>query len=103
MMWKGVFSGALIGLLITQRPWGAVIGAIIGLLFDQGAAVRAGPGADPAGASLSIPEEFFRTTFELMGHVAKSDGRVTEEEIDAARRLMREMNLGEREISAAIA
>jgi DnaJ like chaperone protein len=103
MMWKGVFSGALVGLLITQRAWGAVIGAIIGLLFDQGAGVRAGPGAGRAGPSLSIPDEFFRTTFELMGHVAKSDGRVTEAEIDAARRLMREMNLGEREISAAIA
>lgn len=103
MMWKGVFSGALLGLLITQRAWGAVIGAIIGLMFDQGAAVRAGPGAGQAGPSLSIADEFFRTTFELMGHVAKSDGRVTEEEIDAARRLMREMNLGERESSAAIA
>ncbi len=103
MMWKGVFSGALVGLLITQRAWGAVIGAIIGLLFDQGAGVRAGAGAGQAGASPSIPDEFFRTTFELMGHVAKSDGRVTEAEIDAARRLMREMNLGEREIGAAIA
>ncbi len=104
MMWKGVFSGALVGLLITQRPWGAVIGAIIGLLFDQGARrTGAGAGAGQAGPSLSIPDEFFRTTFELMGHVAKSDGRVTEAEIDAARRLMREMNLGEREIGAAIA
>ena len=37
---------------------------------------------------------FFRTTFELMGHVAKSDGRVSEAEIDAARRLMQELQLG---------
>ncbi len=102
MMWKGVFSGALVGLLITQRAWGAVIGAMIGLMFDQGAGVRAASGTGHAGPSLSIPDEFFRTTFELMGHVAKSDGRVTEAEIDAARRLMREMNLGEREVSAAI-
>ena len=41
-------------------------------------------------------------TFELMGHVAKSDGRVTESEIDAARQLMRELKLGPREISMAI-
>ncbi len=38
-----------------------------------------------------------------MGHVAKSDGRVSEAEIDAARRLMQELNLGPREISIAIA
>jgi DnaJ like chaperone protein len=100
MMWKGVFFGALVGLLITQRAWGAVIGAIIGLLFDQGAAAS---GATPSQHAISISEEFFRTTFELMGHVAKSDGRVTEAEIDAARRLMYELNLGSREISAAIA
>ncbi len=100
MMWKGVFFGALVGLLITQRAWGAVIGAIIGLLFDQGAAAS---GTTPSQHAISISEEFFRTTFELMGHVAKSDGRVTEAEIDAARRLMYELNLGNREISAAIA
>ena len=100
MMWKGVVFGSLIGLLITQRVWGAVIGAIIGLLFDQGAAAS---GTAPAEHAISISEEFFRTTFELMGHVAKSDGRVTEAEIDAARRLMYELNLGDREVSAAIA
>jgi DnaJ like chaperone protein len=101
MMWKGVFSGAFIGLLITQRAWGAVIGAIIGLLFDQGAGV--GRGAARAGQSTPIAEEFFRTTFEFMGHVAKSDGRVSEAEIGAARGLMQELRLGEHEISAAIA
>ena len=38
-----------------------------------------------------------------MGHVAKSDGRVSEAEIDAARRLMQELRLGPHEISVAIA
>ena len=37
-----------------------------------------------------------------MGHVAKSDGRVSEAEIDAARRLMHELLLGQREIGVAI-
>ncbi len=50
---------------------------------------------------MSISDEFFRTTFELMGHVAKSDGRVTEAEIDAARRLMHELKLGSRPKSAS--
>jgi DnaJ like chaperone protein len=37
-----------------------------------------------------------------MGHVAKSDGRVSEAEIDAARRLMRELNLSAADAAAAI-
>src|SRR6202790_1329419 len=103
MTWKGKFFGALVGFLITQRVWGALIGAIIGHMFDQAMDFGAAPGAAYSGHSVSISDEFFRTTFELMGHVAKSDGRVTEAEIDAARRLMHELNLGAREISIAIA
>src|ERR1700681_1421253 len=103
MTWKGKFFGALVGFLITQRVWGALIGAIIGHMFDQAMDFGAAPGAAYSGHSVSISDEFFRTTFELMGHVAKSDGRVTEAEIDAARRLMHELNLGARETSVAIA
>jgi DnaJ like chaperone protein len=100
MSWKGKFIGALIGLWVTRSVWGAVAGAIIGHMFDQSAGFA--PHARAAN-SRSISDEFFRTTFELMGHVAKSDGRVTEAEIDAARRLMDELKLGAHEISIAIA
>jgi DnaJ like chaperone protein len=100
MAWKGTFFGALVGFLITRSLWGAVFGAIIGQMFDHSGVFGAfGPG-QAAGASVS--EVFFRTTFELMGHVAKSDGRVSEAEIDAARRLMQELRLGPAEIAAAI-
>jgi DnaJ like chaperone protein len=100
MSWKGKFFGALIGLLVTRSLWGAVTGAIIGHMFDQSAGFA--PRAR-APDSMSISDEFFRTTFELMGHVAKSDGRVSEAEIDAARRLMQELKLGANEINIAIA
>jgi DnaJ like chaperone protein len=105
MAWIGKILGALIGLLATRSLWGAVVGTIIGHLFDESSRVGAAPGAGYAAGnnSLSISEEFFRTTFELMGHVAKSDGRVTEAEIDAARRLMTELRLGPHEIGIAIA
>jgi DnaJ like chaperone protein len=99
MSWTGVFFGALIGLMLTRSAWGAVVGAIIGYMLDPGTAGRV---ATPNG-STSISSEFFRTTFEIMGHVAKSDGRVSEAEIDAARRLMQELNLGAADVSAAIA
>jgi DnaJ like chaperone protein len=100
----GKFIGALIGLLSTRSLWGAVVGMIVGHMFDESSRSGRGPGIGTgASGSLSISEEFFRTTFELMGHVAKSDGRVSEAEIDAARRLMNELKLGPREIGIAIA
>jgi DnaJ like chaperone protein len=95
MAWKGKFIGALVGLLITRTVWGAVIGALIGQLFDQGLAPR-------AAAPPSVAQVFFRSTFEMMGHVAKSDGRVSEAEIEAARRLMRELRLSPDETTHAI-
>jgi len=112
MAWKGKFFGALIGLFLTRNVWGAVVGAIIGHLFDQTVRVRfaSSPFAHAAAQAAAggapqpaVSEVFFRCTFELMGHVAKADGRVSESEIDAARRLMEELRLGPAEISAAIA
>jgi DnaJ like chaperone protein len=103
MGWSGAFFGGVIGLLATRSAWGAVLGAVIGLLIEQSAASgRAGRGPAGTARSISISEEFFRTTFEMMGHVAKSDGRVSEAEIEAARRLMHELQLGQREIGVAI-
>jgi DnaJ like chaperone protein len=112
MAWKGKFFGALIGFLITRNVWGAVMGAVVGHMFDESAGfgyansayATAAAEADAAGAATGhVSEVFFRTTFELMGHVAKSDGRVSEAEIDAARGLMAELRLGPAEINAAIA
>jgi DnaJ like chaperone protein len=99
MSWKGIFFGALIGLLITRSAWGAVLGALIGYMLDP----RGGGRAATPNGSISVSSEFFRTTFEIMGYVAKSDGRVSVAEIDAARRLMQELNLGAADVNAAIA
>jgi DnaJ like chaperone protein len=101
MGWKATFFGALVGFLVTRSMWGAVVGAIIGQMLDQSGMLRF-VSAGPAGSSPSVSDVFFRTTFELMGHVAKSDGRVSEAEIDAARRLMQDLRLGPAEIAAAI-
>ena len=67
-------------------------------MFDQSVGLRQRLACAPGGAAgrASVSEVFFRTTFELMGHVAKSDGRVSEAEIDAARRLMQELAPGAR-------
>jgi DnaJ like chaperone protein len=99
MSWNGILIGALLGFLITRSAWGAVTGAIIGYMLNPKASVR----ATASTAAASISSEFFRTTFEIMGYVAKSDGRVSEAEIDAARRVMQELNLGPADVTAAIA
>ena len=105
MGWQAKFFGAVIGFLATRSVWGAVIGLIIGYVLDQGAIARRAGGAGREGYAAdagAVPEVFFRTTFELMGHVAKSDGRVSAAEIEAARRLMQQLNLGPNEVNLAI-
>jgi DnaJ like chaperone protein len=99
MAFRGVFFGALLGLMITRTVWGAVLGALIGYMLDQ--AISTG-GVSSGSGTESVRAEFFRATFEIMGHVAKADGRVSEAEIDAARRLMQEFELGPSDTAAAI-
>jgi len=95
----GKIVGAVLGYLLLRVP-GAIIGVILGHLYDQSVAARArGPGVN----ALEIGVRFFKATFEVMGHVAKSDGRVSEAEIAAARQVMAELRLNGAQIQAAIA
>jgi DnaJ like chaperone protein len=99
MSWIGKLVGALLGFFLTRRPWGVLIGMIFGHFYDlQAAGGHAGPRVDPA----AVRATFFRTAFSVMGHVAKSDGRVSEQEIAAARRIFRQFNLGEADTRAAM-
>jgi DnaJ like chaperone protein len=97
----GKVVGAIIGFMLFRSPWGAIIGLILGHFYDQSVSsvARASGGA----GVLEIGERFFRATFEVMGHVAKSDGRVSEAEIAAARKVMAELRLTGVQIHAAIA
>ena len=100
MNWHGKAFGALVG-GIAGGPAGALAGAFIGHLFDAH-----GTSAKPSSAShtgsVAIQEAFFRATFQVMGHVAKADGRVSEDDIRAARAMMAELRLGEREVQLAV-
>jgi DnaJ like chaperone protein len=99
MNWTGKLIGALLGFILTRRPMGVLLGLILGHLYDQYVARgRAGPGVDPA----TVRATFFRAAFTVMGHVAKSDGRVSEQDIAAARRIFRQFNLGEADTRAAM-
>jgi len=94
MSWLGKALGAAIG-RVALGPWGAVIGAALGHQYDRGR------GPLPGGGE-RVQQRFFATTFEVMGCIAKVDGRVSEEEIDAARHIMQAMRLGPDEVQLAI-
>ena len=110
MNWLGKLLGGLIGLLLTRGPLGALIGVIVGHLFDQqrtSSVASHDPeieraAAEPGDAG-AIAERFFRNTFEVMGHVAKADGRVSAAEIAAARAAMSDLRLDAPQTEAAIA
>jgi len=101
MIWQGKAFGALVG-GIAGGPVGAVCGAFVGHLFDAHTKSRPQVSSASHTASIAVQEAFFRATFQVMGHVAKADGRVSEDEIRAARSMMTELRLGEREVQRAI-
>ena len=100
MNWGGKIIGGTLG-LVALWPFGAALGAFIGHQFDTGQislAMFAG-GPDPR----MVNELFFPTAFRVMGHIAKADGRVTEQEIASARAVMHAMHLQPEQMQAAIA
>lgn len=99
MQWQGKAMGGLIG-LVAAGPMGVVVGLLLGALFDiqmSSNELRNAPRA-----SATIQKAFFRATFQVMGHLAKADGRVSEQEIRAARSMMDALRLDEREVQAAM-
>ncbi len=91
MQWTGKLIGASLGMALG--PIGAALGVAIGHKYDLMSEKRARP----------TGEQFFLSTFRVMGHVAKADGRVSEREIGAARQVMRDLRLDPRQVQAAIA
>jgi DnaJ like chaperone protein len=102
MAWRGKAIGASVGVL-AGGPVGALVGLFLGHLVDaaQSPEANGAQGAADPPADL-VQEALFRATFQVMGHIAKADGRVTEAEIHAARAAMKQMRLSERQMEAAI-
>ena len=104
MKWIGKALGGGLGLL-AGGPLGAALGVLVGHQIDeQGASAAARKASMDTGISAAeIGARFFRATFQVMGHVAKADGRVSEREIAAARSVMDDFRLDAEQIAAAIA
>jgi DnaJ like chaperone protein len=117
--WYGKIIGAILGYLIGRGLLGAIVGLVLGHQFDVAAQRRSGglkgplgggaartgsaPGEGPGRADpAELRRSFFEATFQVMGHVAKSDGLVTEQEIGAAREAMRRFALSDADRRRAI-
>lgn len=100
MRYTGKVVGGLIGLILG--PIGAVAGVLVGHQIDEHLdRQHALPPPDPEELQ-AIGERFFRATFRVMGYVAKADGRVSEQEISAARAVMAELRLDGARVQQAI-
>jgi len=99
MKWIGKLTGGLLGGLV-YGPIGAALGLLLGHQFDEEETETPHLAAEELAA---IGATFFRATFRIMGHVAKADGRVTEQEIVAAREVMSELRFDPGQVQEAIA
>lgn len=100
--WWGKLLGGIFGYLIGGSA-GAFFGVLIGNFFDKGFASHY---SNPYWIYQSEKNKglkiiFLNATFSVMGHVAKADGRISEQEIEVAQLIMHEMNLNKEQIKQA--
>jgi DnaJ like chaperone protein len=98
-----VIAGKIIGGLLgwsSAGLVGAIIGLMVGHFFDKG--VGRAMGFDYGADRARLQRLFFETSFSIMGHLAKSDGRVSEQEISQAELLMERLGLTAEHRSEAI-
>ncbi|MEM7432017.1 MAG: co-chaperone DjlA [Pseudomonadota bacterium] len=105
-----MYWGKIIGLgvgLLSRNVWIAMAAVLVGHQFDRGFADRYREFRRDYGRTFNrrvgkLPEPYLRALFQLMGHLAKVDGRVSEAEIRAARSVMHRMELKPAQVRNAI-
>lgn len=97
-MIAGKLVAGILGVLVAGIP-GLIFGLVLGHLFDRGLAAAMGMGS---GNLEGMRESFFRSVFLLMGHVAKADGRVSEEEIAHTEQIFVQLGLADEQRHEAI-
>jgi len=101
MSWWGKVVGGTFGFMMGG-PLGAILGAALGNYFDDGFDGIRLDDSMGRGATERVQSVFFATTFSVMGYIAKSDGRVTRDEIAMAERVMEQMQLSSAQRKVAI-
>jgi DnaJ like chaperone protein len=101
----GTFVGAAVGVLLVSpvlKTLSVAAGYLAGRQFDRGFDAQRQAFDDLGSASNRLSEAYVRALFTCMGHVAKADGRVSEDEIRAARLVMHRLNLSPAQVRKAI-
>jgi len=101
-LYWGKIIGTLAG-LATLKPLLGLLGFILGHQFDRGFGARYQNFRDQENAANVLGDDYVRALFQTMGHLAKTDGRVSEDEIRAARSVMHRLGLGPAQVQHAIA
>lgn len=87
----GKILGFIVGLIVGRNVLSGILGAVLGHFFvdrKRNAATKVSPEQLQA-----IQTNFFTSVFLLLGHLAKSDGRVSETEVQLTEGLMANMGL----------
>lgn len=91
-MITGKLIGGLIGFFaFGGNVFGAIFGVFVGHFFDKGRAALEGR-FNPE-QQVKTQQAFFSAIFPVLGHLAKVDGRVSEEEVAGTEQLMTRMGL----------
>jgi DnaJ like chaperone protein len=105
MIWYAKVIGAVLGFFVAG-PFGALVGLAAGHFFDKGLASFSDPQAHqhiPEASMAEVQEQFFVTVFSILGHLAKADGRVSEQEIAQIEAFFDRLGLSAEHRSQAIA
>ena len=99
----GKAAGFILGFIYGSLP-GALLGLFLGHLVDRSLARNMSVSWQSySGARTENRRQvFFAATFRVMGYIAKADGRVSEEEIRAARQVMQGMRLNAAQMRQAM-
>lgn len=92
----GKIIGGFCGYLLTGGSlFGLILGLMVGHFFDRGLHRYWQQLRFQVGQQAQVQQIFFKSMFQVMGHIAKADGRISETEIQAARNVMNRMGLNE--------
>lgn len=94
----GKILGAYFGYSLTHSAglgfWGMLVGMWLGSRFDRGYTdINQGGSYFFSMNHSKVQKTFFNSSFAVMGHIAKSDGVVSANEIKVAQDFMRQLNM----------
>lgn len=93
MQFIGKILGFMLGYKLLGGFFGGILGVFIGHWADKKLYELGSVSSSIFGKPLTRQSLFMQTTFAVLGHLAKSKGRVTEDDIQLARNLMATLKL----------